>query len=120
MPCTGHGPRPLTRRQALKRFASGFGMLGLADLVAREAIGAEVGGGNPLALRAPMYAPRAKNVIFLFMAGGPSHVDLFDPKPRLTRETGRPLPFAMPSLVRTKTGNLLGSKYKFSKRGQCG
>jgi hypothetical protein len=67
-----------------------------------------------------LYAPRAKNVIFLFMAGGPSHVDLFDPKPRLTRESGKPLPFAMPSLVRTKTGNLLGSKYKFSKRGQCG
>ncbi len=120
MPCSGHGPRPLTRRQALKQFASGFGVLGLADLLAREAAAADTSSANPLAPRPALYAPRAKNVIFLFMAGGPSHVDLFDPKPRLTRESGKPLPFAMPSLVRTKTGNLLGSKYKFSKRGQCG
>jgi uncharacterized protein DUF1501 len=119
MACSGHGPRPLSRRQALRRFASGFGMLGLAGLMAGE-VGAESIAGNPLALRAPMYPPRARNVIFLFMAGGPSHVDLFDPKPRLTRESGKPLPFAMPSLVRTKTGNLLGSKYKFIKRGECG
>jgi hypothetical protein len=95
-------------------------VLGFADLLAREAVASDVAADNPLALRAPVYAPRAKNVIFLFMAGGPSHVDLFDPKPRLTRESGHPLPFAMPSLVRTKTGNLLGSRYKFIKRGQCG
>src|SRR5579859_1675956 len=120
MSCFGHGPRPVSRREALQRFAGGFGMLGLADLMAREAVAGASPSANPLALRSPMYPPRAKNVIFLFMAGGPSHVDLFDPKPRLTRESGKPLPFAMPSLVRTKTGNLLGSKYKFSKRGQCG
>jgi hypothetical protein len=107
----------LSRRQALRRFASGFGMLGLANLLASDVMAAT---GNPLSLRAPMYAPKAKRVIFLFMSGGPSHVDLFDPKPRLVRDTGKPLPFAKPSLMRTPTGNLLGSSYKFQKHGQCG
>jgi hypothetical protein len=59
-------------------------------------------------------------VIFLFMSGGPSHVDTFDPKPRLTRDNGKPLPFAMPKLVRTKTGNLLRSPFKFKKHGKAG
>jgi hypothetical protein len=54
------------------------------------------------------------------MSGGPSHVDTFDPKPRLTRESGKPLPFAMPKLVRTRTGNLLRSPFKFKKHGQAG
>jgi len=115
---------PVSRRQALKQFANGFGMVGLANLMARDVVAASaapaVSAANPLALRAPMYAPRAKRVIFLFMSGGPSHVDLLDPKPRLQQESGKPLPFAMPKLVRTKTGNLLGSPYKFRKHGQCG
>ena len=65
-------------------------------------------------------SPRAKRVIFLFMSGGPSHVDLFDPKPVLLRDTGKPLPFPMPALMRTKTGNMLGSPWKFQHHGQCG
>ena len=115
---------PVSRRQALKQFASGFGMLGLASVLARDVMASNaepaISAANPLALRAPMYAPRAKRVIFLFMSGGPSHVDLLDPKPRLQQDSGKPLPFAMPKLVRTKTGNLLGSPYKFKKHGQCG
>jgi len=67
-----------------------------------------------------MFPARAKRVIFLFMAGGPSHVDTFDPKPRLSRDSGKPLPFAMPHLERTRTGNLLGSPFKFAKHGQSG
>ena len=59
-------------------------------------------------------------MIFLFMSGGPSHVDLFDPKPQLAARNGQPLPFEMPKLVRTKTGNLLASPFKFEKRGQSG
>src|SRR5579864_4334656 len=77
MACCGHGPAPVSRRQALKRFAGGFGMLGLANLLTRDAMAeAALSAVNPLAVRRPMYAPRAKRVIFLFMSGGPSHVDL--------------------------------------------
>jgi hypothetical protein len=54
------------------------------------------------------------------MSGGPSHVDTFDPKPRLTRDHGKPLPFAKPHLERTRTGNLLASPFKFQKHGQAG
>ena len=67
-----------------------------------------------------LYAARAKRVIFLFMSGGPSHVDLFDPKPKLAEYNGKPLPFEMPKLVRTKTGNLLQSPFKFARHGQSG
>jgi hypothetical protein len=107
----------LTRRQALGRFANGFGALALAGLLAEEASAAPA---NPLSVRPPQYPPRAKRIIFLFMSGGPSHVDTFDPKPRLDQDNGKPLPFEMPKLVRTKTGNLLKSPWKFAKHGQCG
>lgn len=66
------------------------------------------------------FAPKAKRVIFLFMSGGPSHVDLFDPKPRLAAMNGQPLPFAKPKLERTKTGNLLASPWQFARHGQSG
>src|SRR5438093_11431168 len=107
----------LNRRQALGRFANGFGALALAGLLAEEAAAAPA---NPLAVRPPQYPARAKRIIFLFMSGGPSHVDTFDPKPRLVADNGKPLPFEMPKLVRTKTGNLLGSPYQFAKHGQSG
>jgi hypothetical protein len=106
----------LSRRQMLGRFANGFGMLGLASLFAQECHAA----ASPLEVRAPMFPARAKRVIFLFMSGGPSHVDLFDPKPKLAEMNGQPLPFEKPKLERTKTGNLFGSPYKFAKRGQAG
>ncbi|SIN99890.1 Protein of unknown function [Singulisphaera sp. GP187] len=109
----------MSRRQAISTFANGFGVLGLAGLLDAEAR-ADWGKANPLAVKRPMHAPRAKRVIFLFMSGGPSHVDTFDPKPRLERDNGKPLPFAMPHLVRTKTGNLLQSPFKFRKQGQSG
>src|SRR3954469_11349249 len=67
-----------------------------------------------------MYPARAKRAIFLFMSGGPSHVDTFDPKPRLARDNGKPLPFAMPHRERTRTGNLLQTPFRFAKRGESG
>src|ERR1051326_5487215 len=107
-----HNRRPiaLTRRDMLMQFASGFGMLGLAGLLAEEAHadGSSIlienqkskieNAANPLAPQLPMYPARAKRVIFLFMSGGPSHVDTFDPKPRLTADTGKPLPLQKPHL----------------------
>jgi hypothetical protein len=110
---------PLTRRDALARFANGFGLIGLASVLADAARG-EPAPADPLAVKPPHFAPKAKRVIFLFMSGGPSHVDTFDPKPRLQHDTGKPLPFEMPKLVRTKTGNLLGSPWKFARHGECG
>jgi hypothetical protein len=117
-------PRELTRRQMLGRFANGFGMVALAGMLADEAradpslaLGA---GNNPLAVKPPMFTPRAKRVIFLFMSGGPSHVDLFDPKPKLAEYAGKPLPFEQPKLVRTRTVNCLPSPFKFKKHGQSG
>ncbi len=116
----------MTRREILQNWGTGFGMLGLASLLADDAqahspfakpegVTSGASGG-----RLGAGLGRAKRVIFLFMSGGPSHVDTFDPKPRLTAETGKPLPFAKPSLERTKTGNLLGSPWQFKKHGQCG
>jgi hypothetical protein len=106
----------------LGTFASGFGMLAVADLLSREAAASvtPVTAANPLLARLPHFAARAKRVIFLFMSGGPSHVDLFDPKPKLAEYVGKPLPFEQPKLVRTRTVNCLPSPWKFSRHGQCG
>ena len=92
-------------------------MLGLASLLAENVVADAL---HPLALRSPPFTARAKRVIFLFMSGGPSHVDTFDPKPRLILDNGKPLPFEMPKLVRSKTINMLGSPFKFRRHGQCG
>ena len=120
------------RRQMLKTFANGFGMIGVASLMAQDALASTVAdawltgmrdpgrAAHPLAPRPPMHAARAKRVIFLFMSGGPSHVDTFDPKPMLATHNGKPPPFALPKLERTKTGNLLASPWKFAKHGECG
>src|SRR5215212_6849760 len=101
-----------SRRQMLKHFASGFGMLGLANLLSSDVLASSIA--------TPHIPAKAKRVIFLFMSGWPSHVDLFDPKPKLQAQSGKPLPFEMPKLIRTKTGNMLGSPYKFKKHGQSG
>src|SRR2546426_2884963 len=115
---------PLNRRQMLRNFASGFGMLGLAGLLADDFIASvlaqDAAASNPLSLRPPHFPPKAKRVIFLFMSGGPSHVDTFDPKPRLASDNGKALPFEKPKLERTKTGNILASPYSFKKYGRAG
>ena len=72
---------PLSRRQLLATAGTGFGLLALADLLAADDRAA-----NPYAVRAPHFPAKAKRVIFLYMPGGPSHDDLFDPKPRLGRD----------------------------------
>jgi hypothetical protein len=111
-------PSAISRRQMLARFANGFGLLGLAGLFGEEA--RAYSADNPLAVKAPHYPAKAKRLIFLFMSGGPSHIDTFDPKPRLQRDNGKPLPFEQPKLVRTRTTNLLQSPFRFRKHGQSG
>ncbi len=107
----------LSRRDLLARTGCGFGLLALADMLAANEPDRAA---QPYAIRAPHHSPKAQRIIFLYMPGGPSHVDLFDPKTRLAAENGQPLPFEKPKLERTKTGNLLASPWKFSKQGESG
>ncbi len=103
-----------TRRQLLRDTAVGFGALALADMLTREsAASSQLQDG----LHFPM---RAKRVIFLFMHGGPSHVDTFDYKPLLKRHHGQPLPFEKPRVQFAETGNLLKSPWEFRQYGQSG
>lgn len=106
-----------TRRRLLARAGCGFGMLALSDLLAANEPDRA---SQPFAVRSPHHPPKAKRVVFLYMPGGPSHVDLLDEKPRLAVDNGKPLPFEKPKLERTKTGNLLASPWKFSKHGDSG
>jgi hypothetical protein len=109
----------LSRRQLLAQMANGFGLLALHGLLAEESR-ASVPAADALAVKPPHHPARAKRVIFLFMDGGPSQLDLFDPKPRLVRDHGKPLPFEKPKLARTTTENLMASPFKFKKCGQSG
>src|SRR3954451_15354420 len=101
----------------------GFGMIGLAGVLAdggmlapRAKAGTDL---HPLAPKAPHFAPRAQRVVHLFMNGGPSQVDTFDPKPLLDKYHGKPLP--NPNLrTERKTSGALRSPYKFAKYGQSG
>jgi len=108
-----------SRRQMLRECAAGFGSIALAALLADDARAAAPP-ANPLAPRAPHFAPKAKRVVFLFMTGGPSQVDTFDYKPLLQRDDGKPLPFAKPRVQFAETGMLLGSPWKFKRYGESG
>ena len=110
--------KPLSRRAALRAAACGFPFMSLAALL-QDAAAAEP--SNPLAVRAPHFAPRAKRVIFLFMHGGPSAVDTFDPKERLDRDHGKPLPMKRPlAFAEGGAGPLMRSPWKFKQHGQSG
>src|SRR5437773_9488047 len=110
-----------TRRTFLRDAFCGFGSLALASLLNSETSGAT--SKNPLAAKLPPREPKAKSVIFLFMAGGPSHLDTFDPKPLLNDLNGQKKPEefgeAKYQFVRPNA-RLLGSKRTFRKYGQSG
>lgn len=106
----------LSRRAFLHQTSAGFGGLAFHGLLASEA----AAGQGPLAPKAAPFAPKAKRIIFLFMHGGPSQVDLFDPKPELTKYDNQPLPFEKPRIVSSATGNLLASPFNFAQHGQSG
>jgi len=111
---------PLTRRDLLRRSAQGLGLLGLAGVLADDgALAASApGGGGALAPKSPHFPGKAQRVVHLFMNGGPSQVDTFDPKPLLDKHHGQPLP----SNLRTerKTGAAMRSPFAFAKYGQSG
>ncbi len=102
---------------------TGFGALALSALLEQDARGRETASPSPLAVRAPHAATRAKAVIFLFMEGGPSHIDLFDPKPALTKLHGQKLPASFGNVLTpmgTGGNTLMASKRTFRKHGRAG
>ena len=118
---------PLSRREMLSRCGTGLGMLGLAGVFADEARASSGGlpspgspGSpiDPLAVKPPHFPAKAKHVVHLFMNGGPSQVDTFDPKPMLDKFHGKPLPNSL--RTERKTGAAMRSPYKFHRYGDSG
>lgn len=112
-----------SRREFLRRSAHGFGALALTALLADEAAATPSEPVQPFRPRAPHFPPKARAVIFLFMEGGPSHIDLFDPKPELVRRHGQPLPASYGKVLTpmgTGGNTLLASKRRFRRYGQSG
>src|SRR5436190_6937181 len=114
-------PRSLARRWFLKECGVGLGSIALGQLAG---VGSAQASADPLALKRPPIRARAKNVIFLFMAGAPSHLELFDNKPQLAKFDGTLPP---PELLKgyraafiNPNSKLLGPKFKFAKHGQSG
>lgn len=110
----------VTRRAALQRSAVGFGSLAMASMLAERSAVANPGSTHSVVAPLPVHQARAKRIIFLFMSGGPSQVDTFDPKPLLTRDDGKPLPFAKPEIQFNATSNLLKSPWRFRQYGESG
>jgi hypothetical protein len=123
-PDSAHLPLAHSRRDFLYRAGGGLGGIALSWLLARDGVRAEEKkSANPLAAKAPHFEAKAKSIIFLFMVGGPSPVDLFDPKPELTKQHGKPLPesFGKPVSQFTKGDTpLLASTRTFKKHGKSG
>src|SRR5579884_205813 len=117
MHCGRFQPVPLTRRQMLRRCANGFGAVALSALLADRAFAGEA---NPLAPKPTHFPPRARSVIFLYMDGGPSQVDTFDPKPRLDREHGQPIQMKVEPTQFNNVGTVLRSPWKFRRYGRSG
>src|SRR5438876_11165259 len=112
--------RRLSRRWFLQQCGVGMGGLAFHSLMDRNALAAN----DPMAPRAPHFKARAKNVIYLFMAGAPSHLELFDYKPALEKWNGKPPPEDLVKGYRAAFINpnaaLLGPKFKFAKHGHAG
>ncbi len=113
--------RVIHRRELLRQAGCGFGMLAAAELLGKGKRAVAAGRStNPLAPLVREFAPRARSCIFLYMPGGPSQIDLFDPKPEVTKYHGQPLPIEKPKLMHSKTTGLFGSLWKFDRHGQSG
>lgn len=128
MHCGRYRAAPLTRREMLQQSACGFGAVALSALMAEEQLSANTGrprrndpdDNGPFALRQPHHPPRVRSVIFLYMDGGVSQVDSFDPKPRLQRDNGQPFPITIEPTQFNDIGKTLGSPWKFRRYGNSG
>src|SRR5690348_432860 len=114
----------ITRRWFFEQCGVGLGAIALGQLFQQNGCGAPTSVDNPLAPKAPPFPAKAKRVIFLFMAGAPSHLELFDYKPELAKWSGKVPPAELVKGYRAAfinpSSTLLGPKFKFSKHGQCG
>ena len=123
-----HRPPPwqFSRRDFLQRSANGFGAVALTALLAERAAGgvaASALDADPLEPRIANFPARARSVIFLYMDGGPSQVDTFDPKPRLQREDGQPIGIKAPPtqfIPHDTVPKVMASPWKFHPHGECG
>jgi Protein of unknown function (DUF1501) len=119
-------PLPYSRRAFLHDCTGGLGLMTLAHLLSVEGLTAaeSLPAANPLSPKPPHFAAKAKNVIFLFQEGGPSQLDLYDPKPQLQRWHGKPLPASMTkdlNFVFIKpSASVVASPRQFKPHGQCG
>lgn len=104
----------------LRNSACGFGQLALSALMASDLLAAPDASTNSLAAKRPHFAPRFRRVIFLFMWGGPSHVDIFDPKPLLAKKDGEQLAGSSVGNEREQLGKLMASPFKFTQHGDGG
>src|SRR3954467_3330839 len=111
--------KPYSRRELLAKAGKGFGAIALSSLL-------EASPDNPLAPKAPPQPAKAKSVIYLFMHGGVSHVDTFDPKPQLEKRNGQPLSVELAKTIKTSfihdptKAILRGSPWQFRPGGKCG
>jgi len=110
--------RRCDRREILRLASAGFPLLSLYGLLGQESSGAAAESRNPLTPRRPHLVPRARSVIFLFMGGGPSQVDLFDPKPKLAEH--KKIPIKLPRITRDATPNCRPSPFRFQQFGESG
>jgi len=120
-PCHRYTPLPHSRRAFLRQAGCGFGAVALAALWKQSEIGgADAAKADPLTPRQPHFAAKAKSVIFLYMDGGPSQVDTFDPKPRLNREHDQPFAMKIEPTQFNNNGNTFGCPWKFQQYGESG
>ena len=122
MHCGRFRSLPILRREMLARAAGGFGAAALGELLQDGAYGAkpQANSGAKESLAGKDHRAKAKSVIFLYMDGGPSQVDTFDPKPRLDREHGTPIKMKTPPTQFANVGNVLKSPWKFQQHGKSG
>lgn len=117
-PCNQIAASPITRRQMLQRSACGFGSVALASMLAEDGYAGSQGSGGVLS--STHHPAKAKHVIYLYMDGGPSQVDTWDPKPLLTKENGKPFGLKMEPTQFNNNGSTYGSPFKFENYGESG
>src|SRR6266852_9165043 len=117
-------PRLVSRRWFFEQCGIGLGAMALGNLLTQSGLAANATPDDPLAHKLPHFPPKAKRVIFLFMAGAPSHLELFDYKPELAKWNGKIPPRELVKGYRAAfinpSSTLLGPKFKFARHGQSG